>query len=37
MLFAIGEMTSRSVSEVLDMRVDEIKGWAAYMRIKNGK
>lgn len=35
-LFDVGKYLHKSVSEVLEMPLDEIKGWAVHMRIKNG-
>lgn len=37
-MFAIGELLGKSVSEVLDLSLDELRGWSAYLKItKNGK
>ncbi len=35
-VFDVGKYLHKSVSEVLELSVDEIKGWLAHMRIKNG-
>ena len=37
MLYRIAEAIGCSVSDVLDLSVDELKGWSAYLGIKNGK
>jgi len=36
-LFDIGHWLGKSVSEVLELSVEELKGWAAHMRLRHGK
>lgn len=35
-LFDVGKYLHKSVSEVLEMPIDEIRGWLAHKRLKNG-